>query len=238
MRGAIYVSDSGNTKIMGSKKVDATYASIKATCPDTCQLKDEGCYAQTSYVGMVNARLNRQAHQDSPLQLARSEAKAIDASYKGGKVPTGRALRLHVAGDSRTVKGSRFINKAVGQWKARGGGDCWSYTHAFKCVPKEVWSNVSMLASIDKPEQSVEAQNQGYAPAIVVPFHPSEKAYKLIGSNTTFIPCPSQTRGVGCSDCQLCFRADWLYKTNRGIAFAAHGVRKNEIKKRYLTIVQ
>ena len=57
MKGVIYVQDSSNTKISGDNKVDATYASIKATCPDTCSLKDEGCYAQTSFVGMVNARM-------------------------------------------------------------------------------------------------------------------------------------------------------------------------------------
>jgi hypothetical protein len=103
MKGAIYVSDSGNTKIMGSKKVDATYASIKATCPDSCELKDKGCYAQTSFVGMINIRMNRRARSGSPLDLARAEAQAIDDAYKGGDVPADRALRIHVAGDSRAI---------------------------------------------------------------------------------------------------------------------------------------
>src|SRR5271166_3375210 len=120
MKGAIYVSDSGNTKIMGSKKVDATYASIKATCPDSCELKDKGCYAQTSFVGMINNRMNRRAKGDSPLDLAKAEAKAIDESYKGGQVPTGRAMRIHVAGDSRTWAGTRVISNAVLRWKKRG----------------------------------------------------------------------------------------------------------------------
>lgn len=237
MRGAIYVSDSGNTKIMGSKKVDATYASIKATCPDSCSLKDEGCYAQTSFVGMINARMNRRARQDSPLKVARSEAQTIDSSYDGGQVPTGRAMRLHVAGDSRTITGTRVLNAAVGRWKKRGGGDCWSYTHAWKHVSRNEWTNVSILASVATTAEVPEAREQGYAPAIVVGEHPSEKAYTLPGSDVKWIPCPNQTRGVGCTDCNLCMKADWLYQTNRGIAFSVHGVYKNRLKK-HLTVIQ
>lgn len=237
MNGVIYVSNSGNTKIMGSKKVDATYSSIEVTCPSSCELKNTGCYAQTSYVGMQNARLNKEASNLSPLQVARAEAKAIDNSYSGGNVPTGRDMRLHVAGDSRTVTGSRVINKAVGRWKQRGGGDCWSYTHAWRNVSRDEWDNVSMLASVDSVSEISEAREQGYAPAIVVPEFNSDKAFNLDGTDTKFIPCPAQTREVGCTDCRLCFNADRLFHKNMGIAFAAHGVRKNAIKKR-LNVIQ
>lgn len=237
MKGAIYVSDSGNTKIMGSKKVDATYASIKATCPDSCELKDKGCYAQTSFVGMINVRMDRRARGGSPLDVARAEAKAIDESYKGGEVPAGRALRIHVAGDSRTILGTRLLNKAVARWKKRGGGDCWSYTHAWEHVSRDEWSNVSVLASIDNVNEAVHAREQGYASAIVVPEHISERAYQLAGSDVKWIPCPNQTRGVGCTDCRLCFDADRLFEGNFGIAFAAHGVRKENVKRR-LTVIQ
>jgi hypothetical protein len=236
MHGALYVEGSDNRKISGDDKVDATYASIKATCPDTCSLKNAGCYAQESYVGMTVRKLNKKARQHSPLKLARAEAQTINASYRGGPVPQDRALRIHVSGDSRTKKGTRLISKAVSKWKARGGGDVWSYTHAHSHVPRKEWGSVSILASVDSIEQVEGARKQGYAPAIVVDHHPSEKAYKLTGSDTTFIPCPQQTRNVPCVDCRLCMKADWLYETNRGIAFAAHGVKRNEVK-RHLKVV-
>jgi hypothetical protein len=237
MRGAIYVEKSDNRKISGDDKVDATYVSIKNTCSDTCALKNEGCYGQTSYVGMVNQRLNRLARQHSPLKVARAEAKVIDNAYGGGKVPAGRALRVHVSGDSKTIKGTRSINAAIGRWKTRGGGDVWSYTHSFRHVPRKEWSNVSILASIESTSQVEEVRKMGYAPALVVAEHLSEKSYKLVGADTTFIPCPQQTRGIPCVDCRLCMRANWLYETNRGIAFAAHGVNKNIIKK-HLKVIQ
>lgn len=237
MKGSIYVQDSKNEKISGDSKVDATYASIKNTCPDTCSLKDEGCYAQTSYTGMIVQRMDRRARQNSPLQVARSEAKAIDRSYGGGAVPTGRDLRLHVSGDSRTIKGTRSLNAAVGRWKKRGGGIAWSYTHAWHHVPRKEWSNVSTLGSIESTKDVEAVRAQGYAPAIVVAHHPSEKAYKLDGSDTTFIPCPSQTRDIACVDCRLCMKADWLYNTNRGIAFTIHGVKREGLK-RHLSVIQ
>ena len=237
---AIYISNSGNTKIMGSKPVDASYAAVKNTCPDTCALKDSACYAQLSFVGMHMRKLEKQNPKASALEVARVEAKAIDSSYNGGIVPKDRFLRLHVSGDSRTIKGSNLINSAVNRWKKRGGGKVWSYTHAWRNVPRTAWKAVSMLASVDSISEVKAARKQGYAPAIVVDYHRSEKAYKLDGSNVKWIPCPAQTnpggKQIGCSDCQLCFDSNRLFKNNFGIAFAAHGIRKDSIKKRLQVI--
>jgi len=237
MRGALYVVNSGNTKLMGSQKIDATYVSIKNTCPNSCAFKNEGCYALSSFVGMINARMQRRAKSNSPLEMARQEAKVIDAAYNGGPVPFGRMLRLHVAGDSRTIKGTRVINAAIGRWKARGGGQVYSYTHAWKHVPRSTWSNVGILASVDNVKDIALARERGYAPALVVPEFASAKAFNLSGTDTKFIPCPAQTRDVGCSDCQLCMRTDYLYSSNRGIAFAAHGINKLKVKRRLNVIL-
>lgn len=237
MHGATYVSDSGNSKLNGSKPIDATYVSIESSCPSSCPLKSSGCYAQSSFTGITVRRLDTEAKDLSILQVARAEAKAIDQSYKGGNIPKGRDLRIHVSGDSRSLAGTRIINKAISRWIKRGGGTAFSYTHAWRHVPRDEWSNVSILASISNVKEASEARKQGYAPAIVVAGHPSDKAYYLEGSNVKWIPCVQQTRGVGCSDCRLCFDANRLYKNNMGIAFAAHGVKKNEIKK-HLKVIQ
>jgi len=239
MRGATYVVGTKNTKLSGSKPIDATYAAIGSTCSPTCPLqRDKLCYATLSFVGMINKRLEKQSEYESPLEVARAEAKLIDESYDGGEVPTGRALRLHVSGDSRTIAGTKVLNKAVGRWLKRGT-DCaaFTYTHSWAHVPRETWSNVSVLASIESTDQVEAVRKQGYAPAIIVPEHASDKAYNLPGSDTKFIPCPQQTRGIGCSDCRLCFDANRLYSSNMGIAFAAHGVKKSELK-RHLSVIR
>lgn len=232
MNGVKYVSNSGNKKIGGSKKVDATYVSVTGSCPSTCELKDCGCYTQDYPLSLHVGRLDREVKGLSALQIARTEAKLIDESYNGGAVPAGRDMRLHVSGDCRTVAGARLINNAIGRWKSRGGGAVWAYTHCWDHVLKDVWNNVSMLASVDTVEEVQYARQNGYAPAIVVSEHLSEKVYTLPGSDTKWIPCPAQTRHVGCADCKLCFDTDRLYKTNMGIAFSAHGIKKNTIKRR------
>lgn len=239
MTVAKYVRNSKNSKL-GNLPVDSTYASIKATCPSSCELKDNGCYATLSYVNIVVNKLDKESVGLSTLEAARQEAKAIDQSYNGGKVPYNRCLRLHVSGDSRTVKGSALINSAVGRWKKRGGLDCWSYTHAWREVKRNVWKHVSMLASVATVQDAIKAREQGYAPAIVVAEFDSPKAFTIPGSNIKFIPCPAQTspggKEIGCTECRLCFNADRLYENNFGIAFAAHGVQQNKIKRKLIVL--
>lgn len=237
MKGTIYVKDSKNRKLSNNNgKIDVTYSSIKKTCSKDCKLNsDGGCYAKLSYVGIVNARITKEAEDLSALEVARQEAKAIDNAYDGGEVPPNTTLRLHVAGDSKTVKGSKLINSASGRFKKRGAKSVYSYTHSWKNVPAKVWSNVSMLASIDSVKEAKHAKKMGYACAIVVPEHTTKKVFKLKGSDINWIPCPAQTfkdKDVTCLSCKLCMKSDYLFNTNHGIAFAAHGVSANKIKKR------
>ena len=235
-RGALYVEDSGNTKIIGSLKADATYASIQGSCPNSCALKEHGCYAQDGWTAMTVRRLDADAAA-SQSDVTVAEALAIDNSYAGGPVPKDRALRLHVSGDARTVKAARALGAAVKRWQKRGGGKAWTYTHAWRTVGRSSWSqSVSVLASVESPKQAAEVRRRGYAPALVVESHASDKAF--VSHGVRWIPCPAQTRHVGCTDCRLCFDADGLFARRAGIAFAAHGsaVGKREVKKRLVVL--
>ena len=99
----LYVSRSANAKLSRSGNVDATYASVAGTCPDTCAAKDAYCYAQSGYVALTVQRLDRAASGRTAVALALAEAAAIDAA---GVAP-GQLLRIHVSGDSRTKRGTR-----------------------------------------------------------------------------------------------------------------------------------
>jgi hypothetical protein len=95
---------------------------------------------------------------------------------------------------------------------------------------------VSILASVEKPADGIEALSKGYAPAIVVPEHTSDKA--RIERGIRWIPCPAQTReNVTCSSCRLCFDADTLRARNAGISFAAHGSGVKKVRRR-LAVIQ
>jgi hypothetical protein len=180
--------------------------------------------------------MNKEAIGKDSRDIARAEAKAIDSAYKGGKVPFTN-LRLHTVGDCKSSTNVRIVNAAVGRWKARGGNKAFTYTHAHQAVKRSEWSNVSVLASIDSIEQAKAATEQGYACSLVVAEHASKKAFKVEGSDITWIPCPSQTMGKTCEECRICMDADKLFRDNQGVAFAAHGVYKNAIKKR-LNVIQ
>jgi hypothetical protein len=231
----IFVENSNNSKILGKKgKVSTTYASIDKSCPKSCSLKNE-CYASYGMVGFHVRKLNAVEGNYSPRDIARLEYKLIRDSFGKGRIPQdgaqgGRDLRIHVAGEARTSGAARFMARAGASWYRRGGGKVWSYTHAWQTVPRKHWGKVSILGSANTLEDIPKILAQGYAPTIVVSKHESPKAKMIQGVN--FIPCPAQTKGIGCADCRLCLNADGLLARKAGISFEAHGVKTKQLKSR------
>lgn len=210
--------------------VDATYASIRSTCPASCaSLQDGTCYAQGGRVAMTVRRLDAQGL--SALEAARAEVAAIDAAWGGRTIP-GIALRLHVSGDASSPEAARMLADAVLRRSRRGGGPAWTYTHAWEHVPRSDWGTVSILASVDSVEDVDRARAQGYAPALVVAEHPADGRAFRDSEGRTWIPCPEQTRGTRCTECRLCWSADALFARNAGITFAAHSQRERAMKTR------
>lgn len=225
---AIYVTNSSNSKISSNKDVDATYVTL-CSCSNKCPLKNKGCYAQNSYINFIVTKLNNQSYYLDPISIAKIEASVIDSSYNGKIIPN-KALRLHVSGDSKTIKGSKIINDAVKRWKLRGGKVVWSYTHSWRNVERDIWNDVSMIASIDKIEQYKKARDQGYSSALIIKEHLNKKPHFINGSSIKWIPCLAQIQDTTCIKCGLCLDEKTLFNKNLGILFAAHGINKNKIK--------
>lgn len=232
-----FVPLSGNAKLGG---MAATYAPITRTCPASCELrKDRTCYAMTGRVGMVARPLDDAAVGMRAESVARAEARAIDAAFGGGSIPFHRGrrrmLRLHVSGDARTAECARILARAADRWVARGGGTVYTYTHAWRDVPREAWGTVSVFASLDDPSDAPEALARGYAPATVVEAH-TEARGRRAADGTVWVPCPNQTRGTTCADCGLCMRSGLLRAGGRGVTFAAHGVSRSRLKRRLAVV--
>jgi hypothetical protein len=228
---ARYIASSTNKKT-GS---DVTYVTLMS-CDKSCALYNNGCYAQNYPMRFHVAPLDEEGATST--DIAKAEARAIDESYGGGDVPKGTALRLHVSGDARTKSAAKTLGEAVKRWRGRGGEHCWTYTHAWKKVPRSAWTeSISILASIERAEDAKEVLAQGYAPAIVVADFPKAgKAFEAGG--VKFVPCPAQiAEDKTCADCRLCWDADRLAKKNMGIAFEAHGSKANTVK-RHLAVLQ
>lgn len=203
----------------GSSKlgpVSVTMAS-QASCPTSCVFLGAGCYAENGFIGgFITKRLTKHPETD-PVAIAQAEADKID------KLTGTRPLRLHVVGDSFTVEGTRILAAAVERYTARGGGRAWTYTHAWRVVPREAWGPISVLASCETADDVARARMRGYAAALVVRSHPSDKLGEVLGGGHAVLPCPEQTRGIQCNDCRLCLDDTRLREQNIAIAFALHG---------------
>lgn len=220
--GIIAMEKSSNAKIGDAS---ATYVA-QTSCPKSCPFYNAGCYAELGFVGIQTRRINRESDSLglSPLELAVEEAQSID------ELTGQRPLRLHVVGDSTTDRGTRLIAAAARRYIAQFGQAVWSYTHAWRKVSRAAWGAVSILASCESIPDIRRARMRGYATAIVVPEHPSDRLYELEGEK--LLPCPEQTRGVTCVECRLCMRDDYLRESNITIAFAAHGSKRRMVKEK------
>jgi hypothetical protein len=213
-RRAVFAPEVSSNAKLG--KVSATYAA-QQSCPSDCPFLNSGCFAENGFTGgFITKRLNRHLPDDiTPEQIAAEEAAAID------RLTGDRDLRLHVVGDSRMLNGTRRIADAARRYIARGARRVWTYTHAWRTVPRFAWGPVSVLASCETEDEVLAARARGYATAMVVLVHDSEKLYGL--GRTKLLPCPQETRGVSCADCRLCMDDRRLFAENITIAFAVHG---------------
>jgi hypothetical protein len=149
-------------------------------------------------------------------------------------------LRLHVVGDAKTEAAARELGAAARRYTVRGnaprcGKKVWTYTHAWRTVPRKSWGDaVSVLASVETVREAREAMAKGYAAAVVVAAFERESAYPIDG--TTVLPCPNQTRGVTCRDCGLCRDDERLRSAGLVIAFQAHGARGAAVRQTLLSL--
>jgi hypothetical protein len=201
--------------------VSVTHVS-QASCPRSCPLFDNGCYAEVGPQGFITSRLNDSDVTRSDV-IACQEAEAIDG------LTGDRPLRLHVVGDCRTPAAARIVSAACERYTRRGGQVAWTYTHAWRDVERTDWGSVSVLASCETTAQAEESSARGYAVALIVPQFAQDGAYDLAGTSLRVIPCPYQTRGVQCRDCRLCWDSERLHREGLCVGFAAHGSRKNSV---------
>ena len=219
--------------------VASTYVSIKGTCDDACKFKDAGCFAESGYTGLMVARLDGEVTRKRG-NIGIEEAAAIDTLFPrgvpqdGGKYgKAGRDLRLHVSGDAEDEQAAIALSLAAARYRTRGGGVVWTYTHAWRRIPRSMWGPIEVLASVETVKDIDRARFiRGYVPTLVVREFPTRKVFSVPGTEVRFIPCPAETKKTTCTQCRLCFDTARLYKDKLGIAFAVHGKDRNKAKKK------
>ena len=209
--------------------VSATYAPIQS-CPGTCPFKDKGCYGQKSFCGYHLKKLNNAAREQGKefaLDIALEEARAI-RSLKG-KLP----LRLHVVGDCKTPSAAKIVADACGDYIKKESQPVWTYTHAWRDIPRKNWGDISVLASCETLEEAHHAMKRGYA-ASIVRLKEFNRAFDFQGVRMT--PCLEIAKGIKCDKCKLCFNDKKLLENKRVICFFPHGdgaaAVKDEIRRK------
>jgi hypothetical protein len=218
-----FVEVSQNAKI---GLCSATYVS-QVTCPATCPLKGNGCYAETGHVGIQTRRLNNASQGYTPEQVSFMEADLVRKYARKNALP----LRLHVVGDVPTQAAAEALGDAGTHYTKVSNAPVWTYTHNWREITRDAFGTVSVLASCESIKDAAVAYEAGYAAAVVVEQHPDNgRAYFDEATGIKVIPCPQQTRkDVTCVECGLCMKADKLHKSKSVIAFAAHGVSKKKV---------
>jgi len=85
-----------------------------------------------------------------------------------------------VGGDVEGEAGARLLAEAADRWRARGGGEVWTYTHRWREVPVGGVGAIAVLASCEDAAQVLEARQLGYAAALVVGRHVSQRRVKSV----------------------------------------------------------
>lgn len=216
------VLKSGNRKI---GTMAATYRMVGQTCPSSCPLLVQGCYAKGGPVGI---------HQ---LKSGHSEADGAILLEFIGKLPVGEILRHHVSGDMfyGDEPDAVYIAGMNAAHDTRPDVKGYTYTHGWrKLDPKSFARTLAVNASCDTWDEVAQAQAAGWATVTVIPEDETRRRFKqpahLDGEMVMLdvVVCPNQTVDLKCKDCKLCMKADRPFV----VAFKAHGSAKRIVSER------
>lgn len=223
------------TKVSSNAKTGPIAVSMteSKSCPDTCQLKANGCYAKTSFTGMQWRQLDNGTHgiewDEFISQLA--------------SLPYGSIFRHNVAGDLPHYDGiiDQLRIKMIIRALQRKIGFTYSHhTLNFENQAIIKYANAhgfTINASCDNLEQVDKAMALGIPAATILPEVSDKVTYTPAGNKV--ITCPATySDKVQCSNCgsgrPLCARADRGY----AIGFPVHGVGKKKAEKVFMLKVE
>ena len=197
-----------------SKTAIPTTRSWRGSCPASCPLRGNSCYAEN--FPMVRA-------WD---KLTNSGLSYVDLLDEISRLRRNTLWRHNDAGDL-IGSGNRIdLTALVALVDANRGRRGFTYTHWPWCKNAEVirWSNrcgFTINVSLESVDEAIAAYKAGL-PVVVI----REQTENLeIIDDIKFVVCPAQTKGWTCKDCGLCAVADREYI----IVFKPHGTKRKTL---------
>jgi hypothetical protein len=206
------------------------------TCPDSCPLKNDGCYADYGPLSIIWRALSSTAPGAVWHNSRGHEFQSLtwnDYCAKVAELPDGQAWRHGQAGDLPGV-GDKIDTRALRKLvKANAGKRGWTYSHkpvignarnaaaiaAANADGFTVNLSANSLAEVDK------LVALGIAPvAMVLPAEVHGKQDIHTAKGTRVVVCPATYRDdVTCADCMLCQK-----QRSCVVGFPAHGAAKRK----------
>lgn len=196
--------------------------SSRETCPDTCALRNNGCYAES---GPMRFHWNAVTRGERGTSWEEFLDKIRNLRNK-------EFWRHNQAGDL-PGQGDKVDTKALGQLvEANRGRRGFTYTHKPLKAAKERTAvkdanakGFTINVSTDNLAMADKAMATAIAPVVTI--LPSDVQGKtvLTPAGNKVLVCPEYTKGWTCAQCQLCAVAERSYI----IGFPAHGTSKKKV---------
>jgi hypothetical protein len=221
------------TRRSGNKKIGPMPAvTISAnTCPKSCELRNNGCYAEDRFVKYNWRKLDDSNGPGISLT-------ALVACLRS--LPQGQVWRYAVAGDlpgrSNRIDRARLATLVKAASHTRG----FTYTHkpvldsspiaeanrdAVKKTNSE--SGLTINLSAKNPAEADAKALLGIGPVVVTVPSTTRQNFRTPAGNLVMI-CLEVTRGIQCIDCKVCWQKNRKYF----VGFPAHGNKKSSIDRR------
>ena len=223
------------TKKSSNKKTGpiAVSTTSKDSCPATCPLKGNGCYADSGPLRLhweiVSAGDQHAKPRGCTFEVFLSQIKSLAENS---------ALRINQAGDLPHFNGS--INRSHVLELATVCGErslkAWTYTHHNLndgdnkfTVLKANKLGLTVNVSAHSQQHAAYYHKQGLPAVCIVP--KNEERTFWVYDDVSFIVCPAQTnKDMNCDTCRLCANAN----RKSVVAFRAHGNSARKVEQTIL----
>lgn len=200
--------------------------SNKETCPDSCPLKKNGCYAELGLTRLVWIRANESFK--SLVSNIRSINKGLLWRYGvAGDLP-GRNLQINFTQLRAIVKanigkfGFAYSHKPV----LHGQANKNTINKNRKAIKHANQNGFTINLSADSLKEADSLVNLKIAPVVtILPSNVEEKTLFTPKGNKVIV-CPATYKDITCKDCKLCSKQRSVI-----VGFPAHGVAKRKVNE-------
>lgn len=199
----------------------------KATCPNACPLKQNGCYAESGHVNVHWNRLGKPYKDSQSYGLAWWEL-----CHKIKTLPKGQLFRHNVAGDLPSIDAANIDSHALAMLvNASMGKQGFTYTHYNPLIginqslikaANNAGFTVNLSANTLEHADELKALDIG--PVVCILPINADKVTQTPAGNTVVV-CPAvQSENVTCATCAICAKPDRQVI----IGFPVHGISKRK----------